>query len=347
MKKLLIIAITLALPVLGYSQGCTDADPDQRLKVFGFIQPEYNANFSEGGANTFVFNRARVGATGSIPYDFSYYVVAELSPVFTGNPFLLDAFISYNRFSWAKMAVGQFKSPMSLELQTPCHKLNTILRSHAVVELVSPLRDMGFTVFGGNDTTLFKYQVGIMNGTGMNVVDDNGGKDFVGRLLVQPFGASKLLAVGGSFRYGTAAPQDETATTQDTHLRYGFEANLNYKNFTLQGEYIFANDEGSYTTGGGCGGPGTTVQGSVERNGWYFTAMYMTSIRLQPVVKMEYFDSDISADDQFGYATTVGVNYFFNDWTRLQANYFIVNAQDNSALQALDKQLMLQLQVVF
>ena len=345
MKKLLIIAITLVFPFLGFSQGCTDADPDQRLKVFGFIQPEYHANFSEGGANTFVFNRARIGATGSIPYDFSYYVVAELSPTFTGNPYLLDAFISYNRFSWAKMAVGQFKSPFSLELQTGCHKLNTIYRSQAVLELASPLRDMGFTVFGGNDTTFIKYQAGIMNGVGLNNVDDNGGKDFVGRLLFQPFGAKKILAIGGSFRYGTAKPQDVTATTQDTHLRYGFEANFKMKNFTLQGEYIYGNDEGSYTTGGGCGGPGTVVQGSIERNGWYFTAMYMTSIRLQPVIKYEYFDSDISQTDQFKYITTLGVNYFFNDWTRLQANYLLVNSQAGE--DKLNNQLMLQLQVVF
>jgi phosphate-selective porin len=346
MNKVIIILIAfLWAPLLGISQGCTDAAPDQRLKVFGFIQPEYQNNFSEGGANTFVFNRARVGATGSIPYDFQYYVVAELSPSFTGNPYLLDAYISYNRYTWAQAAIGQFKSPFSLELQTGCHKLNTIYRSHAVVELAGPLRDMGFMMFGGNDTTLFKYQAALMNGTGLNTIDDNGGKDFVGRLLIQPFGAKKILAIGGSVRYGTAKAQDIAATTEDTHLRYGFEANFKMKNFTLQGEYIYGKDEGSYSTGGGCGGPGTTVQGSIERNGWYFTAMYMTKLRLQPVLKYEYYDADLSAEDQFKYITTLGVNYFFNDWTRLQANYLLVNSQAGDDI--LNNQLILQMQVVF
>ncbi len=346
MKKLaIIIIISIWVPLLGYSQGCTDADPNEKLKVFGFIQPEYHANFSEGGANTFVFNRARIGATGSIPYDFSYYVVAELSPSFTGNPYLLDAFISYNRFSFAKAAIGQFKSPFSLELQTPCHKLNTINRSQVVVELAGPLRDMGFTVFGGTDTTLIRYQVGIMNGTGLNIIDDNGGKDFVARVLFQPWKAKKLLAIGGSFRYGTAAPQTEGAISDDTRLRYGVEANFNYKKFTLQGEFIGGEDVGSYTEGGGCGGPGVIVEGSIERQGWYFTAMYMTDLRLQPVFKYEYYDSDLSADDQFKYVTTLGVNYFFNDWTRLQANYMLVNAQVGD--DKLNNQLMLQMQVVF
>ena len=346
MNKVIIALIVLIwVPFLGKTQGCSDAAPDQRLKVFGYIQPEYQSNFSDGGANTFVFNRARLGVTGNVPYDFQYYVVAELSPSFTGNPYLLDAYISYNRFKWAQAAIGQYKSPFSLELQTPCHKLNTVNRSQVVVELAGPLRDMGFIVFGGNDTTLFKYQAAVMNGTGLNITEDNGGKDFVGRLLFQPFGAKKTLAVGGSVRYGTAKPQDEAATTDDTHLRYGFEANFKMKHFTLQGEYIYGKDDGSYTTGGGCGGPGTTVQGSVERNGWYFTAMYMTKLRLQPVLKYEYYDADVSADDQFKYITTLGVNYFFNDWTRLQANYLLVNAQAGE--DKLNNQLILQLQVLF
>lgn len=345
MKKLAIILISIWVPLLGISQGCTDADPDQRLKVFGFIQPEYHYNFSEDGGNTFLFNRARLGATGSVPYDFRYYVVAELSPSFTGQPYLLDAFVSYNRYLWAQGAIGQFKSPFSLELQTPCHKLNTIYRSQVVVELAAPLRDMGFMVYGGNDTTLFKYQAAIMNGTGLNVIDDNGGKEMIGRLLFQPFKSQKILGIGGSVRYGTSKPVSEDATKDDSHLNYGFEANLQYKNFTLQAEYIHSESKGSYTTGGGCGGPGEVVEGSVDREGWYATAMYMTSIRLQPVVKYEYYDADVSTDDQFKYITTLGVNYFFNDWTRLQANYLLVNAATGET--PLNNEFMLQLQIVF
>jgi phosphate-selective porin len=71
----------------------------------------------------------------------------------------------------------------------------------------------------------------------------------------------------------------------------------------------------------------------------------MTRYRLQPVVKYEYMDSDMSADDAFKYITTLGVNYFFNDWTRLQANYMLVNAQ--SGEHPLNNQLILQFQVVF
>jgi phosphate-selective porin len=345
MKNLAIILVLLIVPFWSFSQGCADVDPNEKISIIGFIQPEYQYNFSEGGSNTFAFNRARLGVAGNIPYDFTYYAMMEFSPVFTGNPFLLDVFMTYGRYKWVKPSIGQFKAPFSLELQTPCHKLNTVYRSQAVLELASPLRDLGFMVFGGNDTTILKYQFAILNGAGMNNFDDNGGKDYVARVVFQPFKAQKILGVGGSYRYGTSAPKAEGVVSEDVHMRWGLEANLNYKNFTLQGEYIYGKDDGSYLTGGGCGGPGTVVEGSIERQGWYFTAMYMTRYRLQPVVKYEYMDSDMSADDAFKYITTLGVNYFFNDWTRLQANYMMVNAQ--SGEHPLNNQFILQFQVVF
>lgn len=341
MKKLAFIFILAVLPMLSFSQGCVDVSDDEGVKVMGFIQPQYDYNF-DSYENTFHFNRARLGVLGSIPYDFRYYFVAEFSPVFTGNPFLLDAFISYNRVMWAQGALGQFKSPFSLELQTPCHKLNTIYRTHMVVDLAGPLRDIGFMIYGGNDTTLIKYQIAIMNGTGMNVLDNNAGKDYVGRVVVQPFG-STLLGIGGSFRYGTSAPASPEATTDDSRSRYGGELNFNYKGFTLQGEYIWAEDIGSYTEGGGCGGPGEIKEGSKERQGWYVTAMYMTKFRLQPVVRYEYYDRDINADDQFQYMTTLGINYFFNDWTRLQVNYLLAS---NNIIEY-NNQLLIQFQIVF
>ena len=350
MKKLGLLLLSISLPLLGFSQGCNDPDPDQRLKVFGYIQPQYNYNI-ESGDNTFLWNRARLGVTGNIPYDFQYYAVAELSPSFTGQPFLLDAYISYNRYKWVRMALGQFKSPFSLELQTPCHKLNTIDRARVVVELAAPLRDMGFMVFGGTETTLIKYQLAVMNGTGLNTFDDNGGKDYVSRVVLQPFKEKKYLAIGGNFRYGTSAPAAADATSDDWRMRWGVEGNLRYKNITLQGEYIYGEDVGSYMVGGGCGGPGEIVEGSIERQGWYFTAMYMTNWRFQPVLKYEYYDSDISKSDQFSYVTTIGFNYFFNDWTRLQVNYMLVDSYQTIESQLghmiLDNLLMIQFQASF
>jgi phosphate-selective porin len=355
MKKLIIILISIWLPVIGYAQGCNEPDPDQRLKVFGYIQPQYNWN-TESGTNKFLWNRARLGVTGNIPYDFQYYAVAELSPSFTGQPFLLDAFISYNRFKWAKVAIGQFKAPFTLELQTACHKLNTIDRSRVVFELAAPLRDFGIMIFGGTNVTLFKYQFAILNGTGIGNYEDKGGKDYVSRVVFQPFKEQKILGVGGSFRYGTSTPAAADATEDDTRMRWGIEGDFKMKNFTLQGEYIYGKDVGSYIEGGGCGGPGEIKEGTVEREGWYVTAMYMTPWRFQPVLKYEYYDSYVNAAedgaaDNIQYVTTIGFNYFFNDWSRLQVNYVLVDSTDPVQSQigemCYDNLLMVQFQAEF
>lgn len=330
------------MPMLIFSQGCVDVSEDDGVMVFGFIQPQWEYSFDGNNTNSFLFNRARLGVAGSIPYDFQYYVVAELSPFFTGQPFLLDAYISYNRLMWAQGALGQFKSPFSLELQTACHKLHTVYRSHFLVDLASPLRDIGFMVYGGNDTTIIKYQVAIMNGTGMNVLDNNAGKDYVGRLLIQPFKGK--LSFGGSFRYGLSAPATEGVTEEDETTRFGGEIRFHTNRFNIQAEYIWGKDVGSYTTGGGCGGPGEVVQGSIERNGWYIMAYYMTGIRLEPVLKFEYYDKDMSETDHLEYVTTVGLSYFFNDWTRLQVNYLYRAEMDNEID---NDQFVVQFQAVF
>lgn len=355
MKKLIIIIISIWLPIVGFSQGCSDPDPDQRLKVFGYIQPQYNWN-TESGTNKFLWNRARLGVTGNVPYDFQYYAVAELSPSFTGQPFLLDAFISYNRFKWARVAIGQFKAPFTLELQTPCHKLNTIDRSRVVFELAAPLRDFGVMIFGGNNTTLFKYQFAIMNGTGIGNYTDQGGKDYVGRVVFNPFKENRIIAVGGSFRYGTSDPVAADATEKDSRMRWGLEGDFNMENFTVQGEFIFAEDIGSYMEGGGCGAPGEVKVGSKQRQGWYVTAMYMTEWKLQPVIKYEYFDAFVNASeegesDDVQYVTTIGFNYFFNDWSRLQVNYILTDSsnlvQSQIGEMCYDNLLMVQFQVEF
>jgi phosphate-selective porin len=354
-KLIIIIIVSVWLPLLGYAQGCSEPDPDQKLKVFGYIQPQYNYN-TASGTNKFLWNRARLGVTGNIPYDFQYYAVAELSPSFTGQVFLLDAFVTYTRFKWLKMSIGQFKAPFTLELQTPCHKLNTIDRSRAVFELAAPLRDFGIMVFGGSDATLLKYQFSILNGTGIGVYEDNGGKDFVGRVVFNPFKELKILGVGGSFRYGSSDPLAEEATKKDTRMRWGLEGNFRMKNFTVQGEYIYGEDVGSYIEGGGCGAPGIIKEGSKQRQGWYVTAMYMTEWRLQPVFKYEYYDAFINASDEgqadnIQYVTTFGFNYFFNDWMRLQVNYVLTDSselvQSQIGEMCYDNLLMIQFQAEF
>ena len=323
LRKLLFILIAAAFS--GYNaqgQGCSEPTSDEGVNVFGYLQAQYDYGFAEGdNTNTFGFNRSRIGVMGNIPYDFSYYVLMETSPFKKDGPkaYLLDAFITYNRYSFAKVSLGSFKSPFGQELGTPCHSLYTINRSKFVNELTAPDRDMGLMILGGSDTTLIQYSVALMNGTGLLEKDADKYKDLVGRVRLQP---NDWMHVGGSFRFGKAASQDETVTEPDERTRLGAEFEIEKYGFLVQGEYIWAEDKGSYLVGGGCGSDPELVQGSVKREGLSIMALYNLTYNLQPVIKYENYNSDLSlGNNNMEHITTLGINYFFNEWTRLQVNY--------------------------
>jgi hypothetical protein len=363
MKKYIVLSIALLLLPFGFlrGQGCMETETEQGISVIGYIQPqfEYQLNGDDLSGNnldinSFYFNRARLGVTGSIPYDFSYYVMTELSPTKNG-PYILDGFLTYNRLGpWAKISVGQFRSPFGLELTTPCHKLHTINRSLVVDQLSGPFRDLGLMVSGGTDSlsifgsktkNLIGYQVGIMNGTGMNVWDNNGKKDIVGRITLHPF---EFLTIGGSYRYGKHPAVAKDATKDDERSRIGAELEFHHKGIRIQGEYIRGTDKGSYTTGGGCGGDLEVHEGSVNRSGFFVQAMYMTPWKLEPVIKFETYDPnmDEAMINDIQNTTTFGLNYFFNDWIRFQINY-LYKAEESGVVEVPNDVILIQGQVLF
>lgn len=337
-----LLAAGILMQLNAFAQGCAEPASEDGVNVFGYLQTQYDYNFYETPESSFGFNRARIGVQGIIPYDFSYYVLVETSPFKKDGPkaYLLDAFVTYNRFSFAKVSVGSFKSPFGLELSTPCNGLHTINRSKVVNELTAPDRDMGLMLLGGSDTTLFRYAVAYMNGTGLLIKDIDTYKDFVGRVIIQP---TSWMHIGGSFKSGKSANTDPTLGDNKT-LRFGGEFEVNFANFMVQGEYIYGKDDGAYIVGGGCGGDPEVVQGSIERSGMFVTALYNTPWNLQPLIKYEYYNSDMDVEHNLEQVTTFGINYFFNDWTRLQINYEYAAEQ---AKEIKNDRLMVQVQVKF
>jgi hypothetical protein len=343
MRKLIIVfSFLLLLGVKVNAQGCSTPTTSEGVNIFGYLQTQYDYNFFDKPESTFGFNRSRIGVMGNIPYDFSYYVLLETSPFKKDGPkaYLLDAFITYSRFSFAKVSVGSFKSPFSLELNTPCHSLHTINRSKVVNELTAPDRDMGLMLLGGSDTTLLRYAIAVMNGTGLLVKDQDTFKDIIGRLVIQP---TNWLSFGGSFKMGKATNADATLG-DDTRTRFGAELEVKHAKFLIQGEYIYGKDDGSYTVGGGCGGDPQIVQGSIKRSGMFVMALYNTPWDLQPVIKYENYSADLDAGNNLEQITTFGINYFFNEWTRLQVNYEYAAEKVHEIK---NDRLMVQLQVKF
>ena len=338
---LLTLLVMFCFPVVSYAQGCMEASSEEGVNVVGYLQSQFEYKFHEGDDEYgFTFNRARMGLIGNIPYDFSYYVMFEFSPFKDGAPYLLDGFITYSRLApYAKISLGQFKSPFSLELNTPCQGLHTINRSQVVSELASPFRDIGI-LFTGNYKEFVKYTLAFTNGPGKGQWDDNQNKTFAGRLLISPV---EYITLGGSYKYGTTATTIVGAD-EDEKTRYAGEFQFKYSDILVQAEYIAGKDVGSYTTGGGCGGDVEIHEGTIERSGFWAQAMYMTQWNLQPVVKLEFYDPDIDEDDDVKSIITYGVNYFFNDWTRLQINYLY---KAEKGFEVSNDEILMQLQVQF
>jgi hypothetical protein len=368
MKKLIIIILMagLCLPNLANAQGCAAPSSDEGVTIWGYLQPEFrmehlgNVQKDVSPTSTFAFRRMRIGAMGNIPYDFSYYVLLETSQFMNPNetgPFLLDAFVSYNRFQYAKIALGSFKTPFGRELSMPCHGLYTINRSNFVDELTASLdggnRDLGMMLLGGNDTTLFTYRLALTNGAGISSLTNNLGDTYAvtGRMTVQPV---RGFYIGASARYISSPPQADGITEDDSKLRYGFDAQYSFKKFTLLGEYTHGKDEGSYMEGGGCGGDAITKVGTNNADGFYLMALYRTNSNFEPVYKIERYESvksdggDVPVQNEnIGTCQTFGLNYYPNDWTRLQLNYIYRVEGPEISKEVDNDMLLLQLQVRF
>lgn len=65
---------------------------------------------------------------------------------------------------------------------------------------------------------------------------------------------------------------------------------------------------------------------------------------IQPVIKYENYDPNTDTDDDASDIITFGVNYFFNDWTRLQLNYLYKAEEGNEVA---NDEILMQLQVKF
>lgn len=339
-----------------FAQGCEDdvapaagqsgVPSTSSMTVFGYIQPQYTFHqSSQDNMNSFSFKRARLGVRGRVNRSFSYYVVLEASAfIGSGDAYLLDAFITYDKYDWAKFSLGSFKQPFGRDVTTACHSLTTIDRSLVADQLVAPQRDMGLMMLGGSGKTKFRYSLALMNGRGLGFKDNNKKKDIIGRATYQVF---DFLNVGASFRYGYPMNDEDNPSNniKDDHIRktFGVDALVKYKDLTVQGEYI--KDEGDISdfAGGGCGSEPLALGN--ERQGAYVMASYNINEKIQPVIKYEFFDQDLDQDVvYYQEMTTLGLNYFFNKKTRLQVNYQMKtidsNTNDNDAF-------LMQLQVRF
>ena len=131
--------------------------------------------------DAFRVRRARIGLSGNLTGKVGWNVAGELTSASLRNAFLVFRFAEQ-----LHVRVGQGTPPTGIERGTNPLALEVIDRSRLSSQLTSG-HDIGFTV---SNAAPFKgwvsYAVSVVNGTGMNRLDNNDAKDVVARLEVTP-----------------------------------------------------------------------------------------------------------------------------------------------------------------
>ena len=151
--------------------------------------------------STFKLRRARIIVSGQVFTDFGFYIEPELTSGSIGTR-LEAGWVSYTYAPWAKVTVGQYKPRFGLEMLTASTDLDFAERA-VVARSLSPDWQLGATVEGNLTlaTMPVYYGVGIYNGCGRvdqcpNGIDNDGNKEFTGRVAVSPPMPFGTLTIG-------------------------------------------------------------------------------------------------------------------------------------------------------
>lgn len=324
-SAILLFTVLFCLTIGVNAQSGTQAETynvkvSQKIELRGLTHIRYQLFEDSTRIDAFDLRRARLDFRGDIAPKIGYRLHTELA----GTPKILDATFIYKPYEWLNVNVGQSKYPVCYDnLYSPWNLL-TISRTqidNALSFRESDLygnqngRDIGLWLSGkvniGAEETkrpLLDYTLGVYNGSGINVADNNQDKDISAALGISPI---KDLWLYGRVLSGvgqTAADPGVDATRS----RFGGNISYKYKSFLIEGEYMAASDE-------------SDSLGLLERNGYYVTLGY-TPIKdkLQVVIRLDNYDPNADSDDNITDKYILAASYFFTKNTRIQLEYNLV-----------------------
>jgi len=264
----------------------------QYVTLSGFIQGEYDwiDNGTNGNTTTtssFYIRRLRFTVAGDLykgkAGKLDYRVYIDLARIKNPNPNpILDMWVRYQPVKEFGVQFGQFKNPITFEASISPAKYDFIDYSYAVCNLAkmgsndvaglnATARDMGFQLFGGfihrEGYSILNYNVGVLNGNGINAKDNNKSKDIFARLTVKP---TKDFALAAYYQWGEANLSHFSA---EKYAEYGWTGSSEYVSthrwgggFSYDGKKAFA--RGEYIGGltGALASEGAYIEGGKRFN---------------------------------------------------------------------------------
>jgi len=236
-------------------------------QLSGYVMTKYEYTSKDGDCdNGFAIRMVRASLKGTIMRDFAYTFQYQFNGTSNSinGPRVVDANVEWQKYSYARVKIGQFKRPFTLE--NPMNPIDQGFYSYGenvtrlsgfndrVGEHACNGRDIGLQVQGDvlpnrQGRALLHYQVGVCNGNGINLSDNNDKKDYIGGLWVMPVRGLRFGAFGwlGTYaRKGSYTKDEEgndlgeTRTGRREVKRNRFALSVEYKadDWTLRSEYI-------------------------------------------------------------------------------------------------------------
>lgn len=240
-----------------------------RFRGYGQVQGRFYVGDTDqlGVNNSFSVRRFRPIFQGTL----YRYVTFKLMPDFQqGRVLLFDGYVGFDYWSAVRLRAGKFKPPVGLEMWQSGADLLFVERGMTMNLL--PNRDIGVMVYGSLLDKHLDYQVGAFNGVRDNTpnsggfqtdFDSNDEKDYVVRLLAQPFRATDVdwlqgLQVGVAGTWGrdnftpsnfrtpamgqngiTFFPYRSGVTVNGDRWRVTPQTYYSWGPFSLLGEYVW------------------------------------------------------------------------------------------------------------
>ena len=239
----------------------------QYAKLSGFMQGEYDwtyDNENKTGTSSFYLRRVRFTIAGDL-YNgkagkLDYRVYFDLVRIKKDNPNpLLDMWIKYQPIKEFGVQFGQYKNPITFEASISPAKYDFVDFSYVVCNLAKmgaddvagynvTARDAGFQFFGGfihrDGYSIINYNIGVLNGSGINVKDDNKSKDVYAKLTIKP---SRDFAVATYYQWGEA---NLSSMSAEKYAEYNWSGSAKYVTthrwgggFNYDGKHAFARGE--------------------------------------------------------------------------------------------------------
>lgn len=341
------------------------AGREPTISVGGLLQAQADfgdkgdARFATGN-DRFSLRRARINLQGRFLEEFDFKIEGEFAGTIaeaSGNRAqLTDAFINWNRFDFANVRAGQFKTPFGYEQLYVAPRLFAIERSLSNDRLTVS-RQIGLQVGGDLFEKRGSYAVGLFNGTSVNTTaNDNDKFMWAGRVSATgwqgtlggqdarwSFGAdgfttsdTTLSGQPAEFGHSTVATGPRNNTFAGRREAGGLDSQLRVGGFELWTEYLRQNFK-----------PTSRIPvASFDADGWYVQGTcFVLPKTLQALAKYDEFDPNVDVANNRTQTWTLGANYYFKaDDLKLQLDYLITDVDGQPAK---NKKLLMRLQTIF